>query len=655
MLKLVHITTDAYYRSPRGALVTETPVTLRLRVFCEQKEIHRVSLYYLYGLNRFAASYQPMAPEAGAKSDVEAPHTDYRCTVVLPDVGGLFYYWFEVQLTDGRYRWCFPDASSSGLSGVTEVVSREFATDGTEPIDAFQITVYEQDFKTPDSLKGAVMYQIFPDRFARGTGFDVETARSRLTRREQFLHEDWDEEVDIEGIGPSGYEACDFFGGTFNGIREHLDYLSSFGVTCLYLNPIFEARSNHRYDTGNYFKPDALLGTTAEFEALCAEAAERGIRIILDGVFSHTGADSRYFNRYGHYSNVGAWQARSGKAVSEYESWYRFSDDSDEVYRSWWGFSNLPDVYEYDLNYRNYILGDDGVVAFWLRKGNRGYRLDVSDELPDSFLRSLRRRVKACDPEAFILGEVWEEPTAKISYGAHRDFMFGRTHDATMNYPFRTLLFDWLTGAIKAETLCCGLTRLLQDLPTPSIPVMMNLLGSHDTERAINRLSGVATPPERRDQAERKLTENERTLGRKRMWLATLFQVAFPGIAALYYGDEEAMEGFNDPFNRRTFRRGHAPVFAGGMRDIYCLRGTYRALRHGDVRLTSSGDHVVIVERFTNLDDERVMIVINRHTEATGPLTEVCGLDLPPLSGVVVTAKESRLFQYDRALESDGR
>lgn len=608
MLTLKHDVRSSFYRAPNGPVPCETDVRIRLVAEGEGvTSIKSARLFYVYGLESFtkghilmtlqesvagddASSYYPLAPEEVASGDnalscnlmtsqnVASDDTAlsdklrsvYTCCCPMSDVPGLFFYWFEVRLSDRRYFWCFPDSHSFGLKGISSDRSLPFSIDGSMPIPGFQITVHARDFKTPDWMKGAVMYQIFPDRFNRG-GVPFEEQEEHFEKRpERIWHANWDDDVDIKGKPPGGYQACDFFGGTLKGICEALPGLASSGVTVLYLNPIYEAQSNHRYDTGDYLKVDPVLGKNASIETLFDEASRVGIRVILDIAMSHTGADSRYFNQFGRYDEPGAFQARCGLVDSPYESWYRFlpSEMKDAAsvtakdragnervitYDAWWGFPLLPNVNEDDLTYSAFMLGENGVLASWLRAGCSGFRLDVSDELPDTFLRRIRRCVKKEMADAYILGEVWEEPTSKISYGHHRDFLFGNTHDAVMGYEFRRHVLDFLSGEMSTETFSYALQKIIHVTPKEALYTQMNLMGSHDTCRVITLLAGHPKPSSRRQQQSLFLTKNERRKGEMLTLLAALMQVAFPGVMAIYYGDEIGMEGYDDPFNRRTY------------------------------------------------------------------------------------------------------
>ena len=301
--------------------------------------------------------------------------------------------------------------------------------------DLFQLTVYSNTYETPDFLKGGVMYQIFPDRFCKSGKVHENIPEGRV------LRDDWGGTPYYKPDQNGHVWNNDYFGGDFAGIQSKLPYLHDLGVTCIYLNPIFESHENHRYNTANYMKADPLLGTNDEFAELCAEAKKLGISVILDGVFSHTGADSVYFNKFGRYPELGAYQSKDSK----YYEWYSFIDYP-EVYEAWWGIDTLPNVWENNESYTEFICGEDGVLNYWLSKGAAGYRLDVADELPDEFLNNLRKCVKNYDKEKIIIGEVWEDASNKESYGVKRRYLLGDQLDSVMNYPFREAIINFVKG-----------------------------------------------------------------------------------------------------------------------------------------------------------------------------------------------------------------
>ena len=408
----------------------------------------------------------------------------------------------------------------------------------------WELTVYDRLFKTPEKFYGGIMYQIFPDRFCKSSKYTV-----RDTCNNRKFKEDWNSLPDSPHDFPN-YSANDFFGGNIDGIIERLPYLKELCVDIIYLNPIFESAENHRYSTANYLNVDPVFGTNEQFERLAMECDALGMKLILDGVFSHTGADSIYFNKFNHYDSVGAYNSE----LSPYYPWYVFNDYPND-YRAWWGFKNLPDVEETNLEYLNYIMNaEDGVLNFWQRKGASGWRLDVVDELPDVFLDKLRESVKREDEEALIIGEVWENAAKKESYGERRQFLFGNQMDSVMNYPWRDAIISYVKEG-NAEALWNSVLDILESYPYPAIQCLMNLLSSHDTIRIITELSGVQDIPAT-EQGTYILTRDEYLKGCALLMPATFLQFTLPGIPSIYYGDEIGMQGFRDPFSRMPFAYG---------------------------------------------------------------------------------------------------
>ena len=303
------------------------------------------------------------------------------------------------------------------------------------------------------------------------------------------------------------------------GIIQKLDYLQSLGITCIYLNPIFEAHSNHRYDTADYTKVDPLLGSKEDFKRLCKEANKRGIHIMLDGVFNHTGSDSIYFNRKGRYQTLGAYQSQE----SPYYDWYQFYQWP-EQYACWWNFETLPNVNETNETYNAYINGTDGVIQTWLKAGADGWRLDVADELPDLFLDDITKAAKQVKPTSMILGEVWEDASNKMAYGQRRRYLLGKQLDSVMNYPFREAIIGFLTGKNPAEMMELIMT-VLEHYPPSAIHLLMNHIGTHDTERILTVLGGEPLNGRDREwQSRTKLSQEQRSRGLSLLKLASLMQ-----------------------------------------------------------------------------------------------------------------------------------
>lgn len=489
---------------------------------------------------------------------------------------GLYWYHFELDTPWGR----------SFVRNVGRGVG-DFAPDASD----FQQTVYDKNFKTPDWLKGGIIYQIFPDRFYSSGTEKHDVRPSRVMRR-------WGDEPFWREEQMNGIWNNDYFGGDLKGIEEKLLYLANLGVTCIYLNPIFEANSNHRYDTADYEKIDPLLGTEDDLKSLCKTAREQyGISIILDGVFSHTGCDSKYFNIYSNYDDVGAYNSKE----SPYYPWYKFINWPDE-YHSWWGIKLLPEVIEETPEYREYICGKNGILRKWLKCGISGWRLDVADELPDVFLDDLRRAVKDENSDAVIIGEVWEDATTKLAYGERRRYLLGEQLDSVMNYPFADAVLNFVKFA-NADAFIDSVMSIIEKYPPQVTNVLMNHIGTHDTERAITRLAGENCEGYGRhwQHEHNKRSDYDYYRGVSMMKIASLIQYTLPGVPSLYYGDEIGMQGMKDPFNRACMdwyepntelhrwykrlgeiRRGCKAFERGSFVPIYCSYKTVAYLRSGD-------------------------------------------------------------------------
>ncbi len=415
---------------------------------------------------------------------------------------GIYYYRFEADTKDGVL---FLGAA------------KDHKTEQGNFLPEWQLTVFDPAFKTPEWMGDGVIYQIFPDRFCKA-------GEEKPFTKKGVLHENWyDPPVTRDEKG--NYYADDFFGGNIEGIIEKLPYLKSLGVKVIYLNPIFASASNHRYDTGDYLKIDPLFGTKEEFRALLDQAHEMGMRIMLDGVFSHTGADSVYFNKFGTYDSVGAYQSKN----SPYYKWYTFTHYPDE-YECWWGVTVVPNVKETEESYLSFITGEGGVLDTWGKFGVDAWRLDVADELPDAFLFALRDRVKKTNPDAFILGEVWENASNKTSYGVLRPYLLGRQLDSVMNYPFKEGILSYIKGG-NAAALNDKIWDVLETYPPESIKSLMNHIGTHDTRRILTELG-----------------EDKRLVK-----VASAIQFFLPGVPSIYYGDEAGLTGEGDPLNRACF------------------------------------------------------------------------------------------------------
>ena len=476
--------------------------------------------------------------------------------------------------------------------------------------EGFRLTVYKRGFKTPEKFCRSIMYQVFPDRF----GFsDDGTAQAGIEYHLRLgqtpeMHGSIAEPVKWQPRpGEKDYAPDDFYGGTLKGIAKKLPYLKALGIGTLYLNPIVEARSNHRYDTSNYENVDPILGSVCDYVNLCAEAEKLGIGVINDGVFSHTGADSIYFDRFGSYGGVGAHASKA----SPYFNWFDFRSFPDD-YRCWWNFKDLPEVNEEDAGWQDYIIrAENSIVKLWLRRGASGWRLDVADELPDDVLALIRDAAKSEKPDCAIIGEVWEDAVLKVSYGHRRNYALGYALDSVMNYPFRAAAISFARGESDAFALRDFLLSQQHNYPKPMYMALMNLLSSHDVERLHSALGTQKDLKslDRPQQASFSLTPEQSVRADKLQMLCAVIQYCTPGVPCLYYGDEECLDGAGDPFNRAPFEPS-----GNSLHNFYAKLGQIRngseALMSGEAEFSAAGPDVLIIRR--TAESDCIICVINR-------------------------------------------
>ncbi|MGG7179452.1 glycoside hydrolase family 13 protein [Clostridium paraputrificum] len=464
----------------------------------------------------------------------------------------------------------------------TEVLGGEGNIYYENPIP-YQITVYEEEY-IPEWFQEGIIYQIFVDRFYNGN----KDGRISNPKKNSFIYGQWDDEpMYIKGKNGEVIR-WDFFGGNLRGVIEKLPYLNELGITILYFNPIFEAISCHKYDTGNYENIDPMFGTEMDFKELCDKAEGYGIKIILDGVFSHTGSDSKYFNKEGNYNSIGAFQSKE----SPYYSWYRFYDYP-RTYESWWGFENQPNVDELNPAYLDYIVtGDNSIVTKWIKLGASGWRLDVADELPDKFIELLKKRIREVKKDSILVGEVWEDASNKVSYSERRKYLFGRELDSVTNYPLRDSILRYVKGEISGSKFIKQIYSLYENYPIDNFYNTMNLLGNHDTERILTLLS-----------EDKSLLE-----------LAIVIQMTLPGVPLIYYGDEAGLLGLRDPSNRRTYPWGNEDKEVYRLyKNLISLRKNNHILLKGDFDIYRGEEDLVIVKRAYK--NKSILIILNNSLE----------------------------------------
>ncbi|MCS6830969.1 MAG: glycoside hydrolase family 13 protein [Armatimonadota bacterium] len=410
------------------------------------------------------------------------------------------------------------------------------------------------DFFTPDWVKHAVFYQIFPDRFANG---DPSNDPANV--------QPW-------GAPPTPYN---FMGGDLRGILQKLDYLQDLGITAIYLNPIFQSTSNHRYNTYDYYRIDPKLGTMEDFQTLLREMHRRGMRVILDGVFNHCGRGFYPFHdvvENGEYSPYVGWFHIKKFPIHPYDGRKRAN------YESWWGIRSLPKFNTDNPQVRQFLLD---VARYWIEQGADGWRLDVPNEIDDdTFWREFRQVVKSANPDAYIVGEIWKDA---------KRWLQGDQFDAVMNYPLRDLCVEFVAKrTIRAPEFANKLLRLFRRYPAESTYAQLNLLGSHDTPRW--------------------LTVCGEDVRRAMLGYTLLFTL--PGAPCIYYGDEIGMTGEADPHCRACFawdRRRWNRRLHQHIRQMIALRQSSTAWRTGQINvLLAQGDALA----YARWDDADTFIVL---------------------------------------------
>lgn len=577
-----------FFRSPQGAVLRGADVVLRLQLAGRRCGECLARLRLWNGVERVIE---------GVCEDAAGVRT-FTFRFVAPDKPCLLWYNFRVSTPDGDI-YC--GAADGCLRCGKGVLTSEVPHD-------FRITVYDS-FETPEWFRKAIVYQIFPDRFRCGSHPGAALAMQQKQRTSGAVAKAWNDEVDfLPRSGNKYYIPNDFFLGNLQGVIDEIPYLKSLGVTAVYLNPIFESPFNHRYSISDYLKIDPLLGNENDFLRMTDALHKNGIRVILDGVFSHTGDDSVYFNRYGHYASVGAYQSRQ----SPYYKWYEFRNFPN-VYRCWWDFDTLPEVNELEPSYIEFVYH---VLEKWNALGADGWRLDVADELPDEFIRLLRKKLKSLNPQAVLIGEVWEDAATKRGGEGRRGYVNGDELDGVMNYPFADAVCAFLLGTADAQAAVNALSAQKEGYPAPFYAAQFGMLGSHDTVRILTRLSDA--PPrnalDRSAQHAWRPSEQSAALGKKRIMQAAALQFSMPFPPCIYYGDEVGLTGMADPFCRRPYPWGREDnALLSYYRTLSDMRTVHSVFFDGCAQFFAYGADVLCILRSArNTDGEIAVTLINR-------------------------------------------
>ena len=530
-------------------------VSVSVRIFNESldKEEHRLNAYW---------------------SDSVKECDAYEIDFDPDDIGvGLYFFFVEIDSQCGRLY---------GYKRGSELIfSPDYSTHSW-----YQLSVSDFKYKKSDNNLGGIIYHIFVDRFNKGGV--VEAKPGTVT------DDDWHTIPEYPLYPGAPLKNNHFYGGTLWGIIEKLDYLTSLGVSTIYLSPIFDAASNHKYDTGDYMTVDSMFGGEEALRELIAKAKEKGIGIILDGVFNHTGSDSLYFNREGNYNTVGAYQSKK----SEYFSWYDFQGYPDK-YTCWWGIDILPRIHPDKPSCRKYFVGKNGVIGKYAALGIDGFRLDVADELSDDFISEIKKTLDQYNKHSVLYGEVWEDGSNKIAYDVRKKYFLGKELDGVMNYPVRKGIIDFLTQS-RHEALEYALTDIINNAPTKVRNMQMNLLGTHDTERILTVLGGER--PEGRSNeylSKKKMNDLERGIAKRRLRMAYAILATVPGIPAIFYGDEAGLEGYHDPFNRMPYpwgREDHKLI--NYFKSVGKIRRDNKVYKEGEFELLYIDSNTLVFERY---------------------------------------------------------
>ncbi|MBK9940312.1 MAG: fibronectin type III domain-containing protein [Kouleothrix sp.] len=648
---LRHDSRDTLYRTPGGAVPAGTPVTIRFRTF--HNDVTAVKLR-LYDLNANGQRIVPMAPAATNVScyqiGLESETCDFWAATLPNDLPNNFWYRFIV--TDGTKTAYYGDNTSAldgGLGAPT-----------ADPIDqSWALMVHTKNFRAPSWAKDAVIYQIFPDRFRNGRS-DNDAKTGDVRYDDPVVRLPW-------GTLPEGYcrnyngatpTSCpwrfgappntpatqletprgrDYMGGDLKGVDQQLDYLKSLGINTLYFNPIFDAGSNHSYDTQDYYTIDPYFGTQKDWENLNKHADKLGIRIILDGVFNHMSSDSPFFDRYHHSPIVGACES----AASPYRAWFHFRapqgnepsvcapstpGGTDTYYDGWFGFDSIPVLTKSNADLQKYFLtAPNSVSKYWLGAGAEGWRLDVMGDasFPNGYWETFRTVVKQKNQNALIIGELWQKDSTLLR------FLRGDRADATMNYRLRDAVLGLLAPQnfdskgfadsgyqIKPSQFAARLASIREDYSDATYYALMNLLDSHDTARLLWTLTPGADTT-----ADKELNAGNLAAGKLRQRLAALIQFTVPGAPTVYYGDEVGMTGADDPDDRRTYPwadRGGNPDLSllSHYRSLAALRRANSALTSGDFRVLLADDTNDTVAYGRKTTAQGLIVALNRSNQS---------------------------------------
>jgi len=560
-------------KKPAGASLCNTAVTYTLKV---SKFLSHEECFFVVHRDNENNQYFSMT-----RTLTDDKYIHYEYTHTFSDAG-LYWYHFEVKSNNNQIKLI----RSESLDIIESYADSDY----------LQSVIVNQSAIDPSFKKG-IIYHIFVDRFNR--------SGEVKSRKGLNLIDDWKTPVGYEFNEYGERINANCYGGNLQGVIDKLDYLKSLNVSTIYLSPVFEAHSSHKYDVADYSKIDSMFGTIDTFGELITKAKKMGIKIIIDGVFNHTGSDSVYFNKNGRYRTVGAYQ----NVNSKYYSWYDFYNFPNE-YSCWWGVKTLPQTRE-DSGFFDYIAGKRGIIQKYMSMGLGGLRLDVVDELSNNFLKAICKSARDINPKALIVGEVWEDASSKISYEERKEYFLGGNLDSVTNYPMKNAILDFIKYR-NLQGLVNTINLIKDQYPKSVQDNLMNILDTHDTMRALTFL-GIDENEYIDYSYDYKLNSEEKARGIKLLKLATIMQYTVMGIPTVFYGDEAGIEGLRDPFCRKPFPWGEEDLT---LTEWYKTLGNLRnnkVLVDGDLNIKYADNGVIVYER--SKKDNKIIVIVNRGHE----------------------------------------
>ncbi|APF24603.1 glycoside hydrolase family 13 protein [Clostridium butyricum] len=556
-IKVMHDSQSIVYRRPFGAV--EEGQKVKLSIDIEKEIVVAIELL------QFDGTKVNMGME---KEYLNSGNYRYSIEIDTEDALGVLGYYFI--LIDGYDRVYYGN-NDEHLGGIGQIYTYN-------PVP-YQITIYKKS-NLPEWYKEGIIYQIFVDRFCNGN----DDGSINNPKKNSFIYGRWDDTPVYIKDYQGRTIRWDFYGGNIRGIIKKLDYIKSLGVNIINLSPIFKSSSCHKYDAGDYDIIDEMFGTEEDFKELCEKAKSKDIKIILDGVFSYTSSDSRYFNKAGNYDEIGAYQSPNSK----YHNWYKFNRYP-YGYECWWGIEGRPNINVMHNSYIDFLVNrDDSIIKKWIDLGASGWRLNVTDELPDEFIEIIRDRLDTLDKETVLIGDVWDDASNKISYSKKRRYLYGKEIQSVTNYPLRESLINFTRGYIKSDKLKKKVMSLYENYPREVFLGNINLIGTSDTERILTVLDG-----------------NIRCLK-----IIVALQFTIPGVPLIYYGDETGVTGGKDPDNRKSYPWENEDVdLIGFYKRIAQIRNGQDALKKGDFNIFDTEEDIFAFERV--YENERIVVVVN--------------------------------------------